>query len=57
MKTAAVLSGDGLYSSGFSSAHVFFVAVFLSQILDHHLLIAFCKAVVAFFSDKNMDGK
>ena len=40
MKTAAVLSGDGLYSCGFSSANVF-VAVFLSQILDHHLHIVF----------------
>ena len=41
MKTAAVLSGDGLSSCGFSSAHVFFVAVFLSQILDHHSHIVF----------------
>ena len=40
MKTAAVLSGDGLYSCGFSYANVF-VAVFLSQILDHHLHIVF----------------
>ena len=40
MKTAAVLSGYGLYSCGFSSANVF-VAVFLSQILDHHLHIVF----------------
>ena len=62
MKTAAVLSGDGLYSSGFSSAHVFFVAVFLSQILDHHSHIVFfycfcffCFCFV-FFADRNMDG-
>ena len=41
MKTAAVLSGDRLYSCGFSSAHVFFVTVFLSQILDHHSHIVF----------------
>ena len=63
MKTAAVLSGDGLYSCGFSSAHVFFVAVFLSQILDHHSHIvfffsafAFFVFVFVFFADRNMDG-
>ena len=58
MKTAAVLSGDGL-SCGFSSANVF-VAVFLSQILDHHLHIVFFFTAFAvfvfFFADRNTDG-
>ena len=48
MKTAAVLSGYGLYSCGFSSANVF-VAVFLSQILDHHLHIVFFFTAFAVF--------
>ena len=60
MKTAAVLSGDGLYSCGFSSANVF-VAVFLSQILDHHLHIVFFfftafAVFFFFFADRNTDG-
>ena len=48
MKIAAVLSGDGLYSCGFSSANVF-VALFLSQILDHHLHIVFFFTAFAVF--------
>lgn len=59
MKIAAVLSGDGLYSCGFSSANVF-VALFLSQILDHHLHIVFFFTAFAvfvfFFADRNTDG-
>ena len=47
MKIAAVLSGDGLYSCGFSSANVF-VALFLSQILDHHLHIVFFLLLLLF---------
>ena len=59
MKIAAVLSGDGLYSCGFSSANVF-VALFLSQILDHHLHIVFFLLLLLFlfffFADRNTDG-
>ena len=47
MKIAAVLSGDGLYSCGFSSANVF-VALFLSQIFDHHLHIVFFLLLLLF---------